>query len=84
VPGLLGGDLAKAEEMFRKGLELDPRYTMLRVGLGKTLIKLGRPDEARRELTAVVEETAPRNLADWTVKDVPEARRLLEGIKTGS
>jgi tetratricopeptide (TPR) repeat protein len=84
VPRLLGGDLARAEEMFRKGLELDPRYTMLRVGLGKTLIKLGRPDEARRELTAVVEETAPRNLADWTVKDVPEARRLLEGIKTGS
>jgi predicted Zn-dependent protease len=84
VPRLLGGDLARAEEMFRKGLELDPRYTMLRVGLGKTLIKRGRPDEARRELTAVVEETAPRNPADWTVKDVPEARRLLEGMKTGS
>ena len=84
VPGLLGGDLAKSEEMFRKGLELDSKYTMLRVGLGKTLIKRGRPDEARRELTAVVEETAPRNLADWTVKDVPEAKRLLEGIKTGS
>jgi hypothetical protein len=84
VPGLLGGDLAKSEEMFRKGLELDPKYTMLRVGLGKTLIKRGRPDEARRELTAVVEETAPRNLADWTVKDVPEAKRLLEGMKTGS
>lgn len=84
VPGLLGGDLAKSEEMFRKGLELDPKYTMLRVGLGKTLIKRGRPEEARRELLAVVEETSPRNLADWTVKDVPEAKRLLEGIKTGS
>jgi tetratricopeptide (TPR) repeat protein len=84
VPGLLGGDLAKAEEMFRKGLDLDPKYTMLRVGLGKTLIKRGKPDEARRELTAVVEETAPRNPADWTVKDVPEAKRLLEGIKPGA
>jgi tetratricopeptide (TPR) repeat protein len=84
VPGLLGGDLAKSEEMFRKGLELSPRYTMLRVGLGKTLIKRGQPDEARRELTAVIEEKSPLNLADWTVKDVPEARRLLEGIKTGS
>lgn len=84
VPGLLGGDLAKSEEMFRKGLELSPRYTMLRVGLGKTLIKRGHPDEARRELTAVVEEKSPLNLADWTVKDVPEARRLLEGIRTGS
>jgi tetratricopeptide (TPR) repeat protein len=84
VPGLLGGDLAKSEEMFRKGLELSPRYTMLRVGLGKTLIKRGHPDEARRELTAVIEEKSPLNLADWTVKDVPEAKRLLEGIKTGS
>jgi len=83
VPALLGGDLARAEELFRKGIELDPRYTMLRVGLGKTLIKRGRPDEARRELTAVVEEKAPRNLADWTVKDVPEAKRLLEDLKPG-
>jgi tetratricopeptide (TPR) repeat protein len=81
VPALLGGDLGKSEELFRKGLELDPRYTMLRVGLGKTLIKLGRADEARRELTAVVEEKAPRNLADWTMKDVPEAKKLLEGIR---
>jgi predicted Zn-dependent protease len=81
VPGLLGGDLARAEEMFRKGLDLDPKYTMLRVGLGKTLIKRGKADEARRELTAVIGETAPRNLADWTVKDVPEARRLLDGMR---
>jgi hypothetical protein len=26
VPGLLGGDLNKAEEMFRKGLEQDPQH----------------------------------------------------------
>jgi tetratricopeptide (TPR) repeat protein len=84
VPALLGGDLAKSEEYFRKGLELSPRYTMLRVGLGKTLIKLGRSDEARKELTAVVEEKAPLNLADWTVKDVPDAKRLLAEIAKGS
>ena len=84
VPALLGGDLAKSEEFFRKGIELDARYTMLRVGLGKTLIKLGRTDEARRELTAVVEEKAPRNPADWTMKDVPEAKRLLAEITKGS
>jgi tetratricopeptide (TPR) repeat protein len=84
VPGLLGGDLAKAEEMFRKGIELSPRYTMMRVGLGKTLIKRGRADEARRELTAVVEEKSPLNPADWTMKDVPEAKRLLAEIAKGS
>ncbi len=81
VPGLLGGDLDKAEEMFRKGLELDPKFTGMRVGLGKTLIRKGRTAEARRELQAVLDETSPSNLADWTVKDSKEARQLLQSIK---
>ena len=81
VPGMLGGDLAQAEAMFRRGLEQDPVFTGMRVGLGKTLIKRGRIAEARRELERVLAETAPRNRADWAVKDVPEARRLLESIK---
>ena len=81
VPGMLGGDLAKAETMFRKGLEQDRHFTGMRVGLAKTLIKLGRNAEARRELDGVLAETAPRNRADFTVKDVPEARRLLESIR---
>lgn len=81
MPGLLGGDLGKAEEMFRKGLELDPRFTGMRVGLAKTLIKKKRIAEARRELEAVLVEKEPRNLADWTLKDSREARALLESIK---
>jgi predicted Zn-dependent protease len=81
VPGLLGGDLNKAEEMFRKGLELDPKFTGMRVGLAKTLIKRGRIAEARRELQAVLDEKEPRNLADWTVKDTRDARALLESVK---
>jgi tetratricopeptide (TPR) repeat protein len=84
LPGLFGGDLAKAEQMFRTGLAQDPHYTLMRIGLGKTLIKRGRRDEARRELTAALEERAPRNPADWTVKDVPEARRILETLRSGS
>jgi tetratricopeptide (TPR) repeat protein len=81
VPGLLGGDLDKAEEMFRKGLDLDPRFTAMRVGLGKTLIRKGRIGEARRELQTVLDEKSPSNLADWTVKDSKEARQLLQSIK---
>lgn len=81
VPRLLGGDLDRAEEMFRKGLGQDPKFTGMRVGLGKTLLRKGRLAEARRELRAVLDEKAPRNLADWTVKDVPEARQLLDSIK---
>ena len=81
VPGLFGGDLNRAEEMFRKGLELDPKFTGMRVGLAKVLIKRGQIGEARRELEAVLDEKEPRNLADWTLKDSRDARALLESIK---
>ena len=81
VPGIAGGDLDRAEAMFRKGLTLDPHFTSLRMGLARTLIKKGRVTEARRELQAVLDEKAPLNLADWTIKDVPRARQLLSEIR---
>jgi tetratricopeptide (TPR) repeat protein len=84
VPGLFGGDLEKSEALFRRGLAVDAHHTGLRVGLARTLIKRGRPAEARRELQAVLDERAPSNLADWTVKDVSEARALLATLPAGS
>jgi tetratricopeptide (TPR) repeat protein len=81
VPEMLGGDLVRAEQMFRSGLLLDPRFTGMRVGLAKTLIKKGRLAEARKELEAVLAETAPSNLADWTLKDSTRARELLASIR---
>jgi tetratricopeptide (TPR) repeat protein len=81
VPGPLGGDVDRAEATFRTGLQLDPGFTGIRVGLAKVLIKKNQPAEARRELQAVLGEKDPSNLADWTVKDVPDARRLLESIR---
>jgi tetratricopeptide (TPR) repeat protein len=80
VPPLLGGDLDRAEQMFRKGLALAPRFTAMRVGLAKTLIKKGHLIEARKELQAVLDEKAPDNLADWTLKDSRRARELLESL----
>jgi len=77
VPGLVGGDLERSERLFRRGLEVDGHFTGLRVGLARTLIKRGRVAEARRELQAVLDEKVPSNPADWTLKDSPEARRLL-------
>jgi len=81
VPGLFGGDKAKAEEHLRKGLAVDPRFTLLRVDLARLLIATGRDGEARRELQRVIGETAPTNIADWTVKDLPRARQLLESLR---
>ena len=84
VPPLLGGDLDRAEQMFRRGLALAPRFTAMRVGLAKTLIRKGRLAEARTELQAVLDEKAPDNLADWTMKDSRRARELLESIRNTS
>ena len=81
APSLLGGDVDKAEEMFRKGLQLDPRLTSARVGLARALIRKTRLPEARRELEAVLEEKAPTTVADWTMKDSRRAGKLLESIK---
>lgn len=81
VPGLFGGDRAKAEQQFRKALEIDPHFTVARVDLARVLIAAGRHADARRELERVVGERTPNNLADWTVKDLPRARELLESIK---
>lgn len=80
VPGPLGGDLETAERMFRKGLELDPRFTSLRVGLAKVLIKQGRVPEARQELQRVLDEKHPESPADWTMKDSTRAHALLDSF----
>ena len=80
VPGPLGGDLDRAEAEFRKGLALDADFTGLRLGLAKVLIKKNALAEARRELQAVLDAKDPTNRADWTMKDAPEARKLLDSL----
>lgn len=81
VPAIAGGDRAEAEEHFRKALESDPHFTVARVDLARALIARSRYDEARRELQRVLDERAPTSIADWTVKDRPRARSLLDTIR---
>ena len=81
VPGFAGGDRAKAEEHFKKALGIDPRFTNARVDLARVYIADARYADARRELQRVVDETSPSVIADWTMKDAPRARKLLESIK---
>jgi hypothetical protein len=52
-----------------------------RVDLARVLIAQSRYADARRELERVVGERTPNSLADWTVKDLPRARELLESIQ---
>lgn len=81
VPGLFGGDRAKAEQQFRKALQIDPHFTVARVDLARVLIASARYAEARQELQRVVDEPAPNSIADWTAKDLPRARQLIESLK---
>ena len=81
VPAFAGGDKAEAEKQFRRGLDADPRFTALRIDLARLLIGAGRYDEARQQLTLVIDERAPTMIADWTVKDRPRARELLESLR---
>jgi len=80
VPRLFGGDPASAEAHFKKGLVIDPKFTVLRIDLARLYIATGRSAEARRELQRVIDETAPTVAADWAAKDLPRARKLLESI----
>jgi tetratricopeptide (TPR) repeat protein len=80
VPPVFGGSLERAEAHFRKGLGIDPRFTALRIGLAKVLRRQGHVVEARRELRAVLDETAPTNPAEWAMKDTAEARALLDAL----
>jgi tetratricopeptide (TPR) repeat protein len=80
VPGMFGGSLERAEAHFQKGLGIDPHFTALRIGLAKVLRRQGRAAEARRELQAVLDETAPTNPAEWTMKDRAEARAMLDAL----
>lgn len=82
VPALLGGSLDRAETSFRTALAQTPTFTAARVGLARTLAKKGNVAGARREAQAVLDERAPSNLADWTMKDTRDARQLLETLRS--
>ena len=81
VPRVAGGDRDKAEAAFRKAIEIDPHFTNARIDLARVQIAKGQYAEARAELGKVLDEKTPQNIADWTVKDAPRARQLLESIK---
>ncbi len=81
VSAFLGGSLATAERLFRDGLHRDPRFTSLRVGLAKTLLKEGRAADAIAQCEQVLIEQQPDNPAEWTLKDMPEARMLLSQLR---
>jgi len=77
LPGLMGGDRAKAEALFRRALEVDPHLTGGRLELARLYLASRRYREAERELLRVLGEAAPTDLPRWTMSERPRARILL-------
>jgi tetratricopeptide (TPR) repeat protein len=80
LPGMLGGDRARAEAHFRRALEADPHRTGARIELARLLIAMRRPVEAQEELRRVLDEPEPSDRPYWALRDVPRARALLESL----
>jgi tetratricopeptide (TPR) repeat protein len=81
MPALMGGDRAKAETLFKRALELDPRLTGGRIELAKLYVATRRWTDAQRELQSIVDETAATDLPRWTASDRPRARAMLADLR---
>jgi putative PEP-CTERM system TPR-repeat lipoprotein len=67
------GDTARAVELLRKALSINPKAYPFQLNLAKVLLKAGRKDEARKELSALGQ------LGD-KFQDHEEAARMLKGL----
>lgn len=78
VAFLYGADARQVEPLFREGIAADPTRIIYRVEYGDALIKLGRKDDARKQLEAALAAPAP-TVADKA--DQERGRKLLAELK---
>jgi len=81
VPGFAGGDLDKSISYLKKGLSIDPNYTLLYVDLAKVYIKQKKYSAARTQLQKCLAVSNPSHPADFYLEDKPDAQRLLKEIE---
>lgn len=81
VPGIMGGDLKKSEELLKKAVELDPDYTLAWYDLAVALYKQKKYLEAKQALLKVLTCEKPTYYADWITWDKPLAEKLLKEIE---
>jgi tetratricopeptide (TPR) repeat protein len=81
MPVFMGGDRGKAETLFKRALEIDPRLTGGRLQLAQLYMATKRWPDAQRELQSIVDEASPTDLAGWTMSDRPRAKALLTELR---
>lgn len=82
LPWFLGGDERKAQDYLERAIAADGNYTLARVLVAKLYKKQGRVDDARQQLTAVIESRRPHYRLSWEREYKPEAERLLRELSS--
>lgn len=77
APGIWGGDKQKAIEKLEKGLKFGPNNSLLRLNLAKAYIKAKRPEDARKQLDALMNLTPDPDYLPEHQDAIAEARKLL-------
>ncbi len=80
APKLLGGDPQKAVSNLEKGLRFGSMNALLRLHLAEAYTAVGRTDDARRQLDAIITMAPDPNHLPEQKEAVAEAHRLMEKI----
>ena len=75
-----GGNLEEAVEHLRVAIELDPVHVASHLALGRALIGVGRPDEAKPVLQAGI-DASTSGRANGGRDLVPEMQMMLQGLR---
>ena len=78
IPKLLGGDRQKAVAELEKGLRFGETNAVLRLHLAEAYQAVGRSDDARQQLNAIINMTPDPNYLPEYKEATAAARRLLE------
>ena len=83
APGIVGGDPKKAVEEMEKGLRFGEPNAFLHLHLAEAYKKVGRNDDARREIKKILSMTPDPNYMPEYKEASTNAQKLLEQIDRG-
>jgi tetratricopeptide (TPR) repeat protein len=84
APGIVGGDPKKAVEEMEKGLRFGEPNAFLHLHLAEAYKKVGRIDDARRELKKILSMTPDQNYLPEYKEASADAQKLLDQVDHGS
>jgi tetratricopeptide (TPR) repeat protein len=83
APSIVGGDSKKAVEEMEKGLRFGEPNAFLHLHLAEAYVKVGRNDDARRELRKILSMTPDANYLPEHKEASAAAQKLLDQIEHG-